>query len=156
MSDPFASTFGMIERSIKEEPGWAVIGVGGKFAYTVGLTDMEHPELIIVGAFPPHMLQGVLNSAGNLIKAGTKLEHGGWYGDVIRSFRVPVLRMLDEHVTNLAFAFRYYGRDRPITALQMFLPDPDGFYPDDAECHADYQMQQIGWCEGTVSRHSLQ
>ena len=57
--------------------GWAATAVfgddiGESFAYTVGLTGFDHPELLLTG-MPPEVAGRLLNGAGERVRSGDPL-----------------------------------------------------------------------------------
>jgi hypothetical protein len=98
-------------------------------AYTVGLTELGHPELVFLGACPETVC-GVLNEVGRRIKAGEQLAHGA-----VLSFDEWPHRVAVEDVPNpgaiLFTANRHYGRpdDDSVPALQLTHDDFNGNFP---------------------------
>ncbi len=49
--------------------------IGESFAYTVGLTGFDHPELLLTG-MPPEVAGRLLNGAGERVRSGDPLRPG--------------------------------------------------------------------------------
>ena len=114
-----------------EQYGWmvqAVFGSGPRrpdLAYTVGLTGLGHPELVVFG-LPVETAHPLLNDLGERVRsgetlaAGTELSFGAW------PHRVHLLSA--PHPDRVLFqATRTYGR--PVPALQAVWDDRSGRFP---------------------------
>jgi hypothetical protein len=124
---------------VVEEHGWAIQTVspaperddGAHFAYTVGITNLGHPELIIVG-LPALVCQQILNRMVLMIKNGrAKFGVGDLVSGLIpgTDYQLkigPVDPELSEN--NLIVAHALY---EDVQALQVIWPDINGRYPDD-------------------------
>lgn len=143
-AERFAAVLEKIRSDI-ERVGWSAIGVfpaAGSdptvvFTYTIGLTEMDHPELVIYG-LPNETAHSLLYSAVEQVRAGVVFEPGQRYGKIIRDFEVYVRDVSDVAEVNAARA--YY--DRPVEALQLVWPDSAGrmpFVDDDVDA-----MTQLG------------
>lgn len=105
---------------------------GPAFAYTVGLFDFGHPELLIFGV-PPGTAAGVLNDLGTRVREGTNLVAG----ELITFAEWPH-RVVPEHVPNpgeIAFsANRHYRRpaNDSVPLLQLSYDDTAGRFPWDS------------------------
>lgn len=133
-------------QSMIDRVGWAVIAVHGTedepaISYTVGLWGrFRHPELVIVGSFHPATAQGVLNSAGALIREGKRLT-SGVYDGIVRNYHVGIQPIPPVNRMRFAVARRLYGDDFEIG--QLFLPDRDGRLPGDPACNARMAAEQV-------------
>lgn len=118
---------------IIEKHGWMIQAVGADagepvFQYTVGLTELQHPEFIIFGLPMTHGGQ-LLNDLGNLVRAGRRFQHGnlvdGLAQDGYRALLVQV-RDTKEHLT---VANALFGTVDPVKALQVVFGDPEHRWP---------------------------
>lgn len=118
-----------------EEHGWMLQGVapvvgqeGHPFTYTVGLTEMDHPEILMMG----YQSAGViLNDMGQRVKDGHVYKAGESYTD-LASFTDGgdmELRLVE------ADAQEFGGIIRTLyptaTGLQVIIPDAQGRFPED-------------------------
>ena len=127
--EPFVELLALIERY-----GWAIRHVMGNpesgaapFSYTVGLTALDHPELVATG-LPFDVAQSSLNSAGLLVKEGAILENGLVTDALSESGTVTFMTATD--VSGLAAVREVYGDN--VHALQLIWPDSSNHYPWDA------------------------
>ncbi|WP_327210233.1 DUF4262 domain-containing protein [Rhizobium leguminosarum] len=147
-----------------ETMDWLVQGVGADaatptFSYSVGLSrKYGHPEIAIVG-FDPELCRQIINEAGNLVR-----DHGA-------DFRTPLLSAGIVQQYDVAFrpvasaSSREKCRagkaildiaDYPL--VQLFFPDPQGFFPWQRRCDRRYAKIQTGFfkLEGELpNRHGL-
>lgn len=102
------------------------------FAYTVGLSELGHPELLILGV-APGTASGVLNDVARRVRAGRSLTPG----DVL-SFDAWPHRVTVESLPNpqaiLFVANDFYERtdDLSVPAFQLTYDDRSGRFPWDA------------------------
>lgn len=99
------------------------------FAYTIGLFELGHPELLILGV-NPNTAAGVLNEASDRVRGGETLlsmhpfKLDGW-AHHMRIESVP-------NPGQIAFgANRYYGRtdETSVPVLQLTYADRNGVFP---------------------------
>lgn len=132
MDDVVTKVSGMIEKN-----RFAVIMVGGSedtpsFAYTVGLTNLNHPELVMVG-LPPALAHQLLNDAGAMLLDGVaEYKDGDRIDHLIRDLPVVVqdLQYPDEL---FGMCCRILGKGN-FRMHQVFMPDPNGKFPWDEDC----------------------
>jgi hypothetical protein len=118
--------------ALMAEHGWAVRSVMAgpddgddvEFAYTVGLTALGHPEVIILG-MPAEHAQTYLNLIGEEVQGGSRFEHGTVTGEFTDD-DAPVVFIRAEDTDRLTAVAEVYGR---IDALQMIWPDSSGHLP---------------------------
>ncbi len=121
-----------------KQHGWLVIGIADArppFAYTVGLWGAyQHPEIILVGPYPPEQGKAILNIIGDRVKAGERLEVGRPYDGIIEhKLQMAQLQMVflevDQQILHEYFgaALAHYNCRFP--ALQAVWPDPQGRFP---------------------------
>jgi hypothetical protein len=113
------------------EHGWAVRHVGpgpepgrAAFSYTVGLTAMGHPEVVITG-LPFDHAQTFLNNVGADVRDGKRFEPGLVTED-LTSPGASVVFLAVSDTTGLTAAKQVYGR---VQAVQMVWPDGAGRLP---------------------------
>lgn len=135
MTNPLDAVMEKVRNNIREH-GVTVIAVGGdtvdgqpvgSFAYTVGLTEVGHPELMIAG-LPFEISQALLNDAATRVRAGEHLSPGQRVDWLLRSYDVVVTDVVTAEV---GVATRLYDRD--IVVRQLVWPDKAGHYPWDED-----------------------
>jgi len=127
-----------IREAIRRE-GWYFVGVEEDeararppFAYTIGLTGLDHPELVVFG-LDPEISRKVLRALARRVLDGSRLDEGdGLQLPVWTShLHLMELRMLamprPEQV--LLWTAATYGPQVPITALQVAWDDGNGRFP---------------------------
>lgn len=115
-----------------ERHGFTAIGVGdpeGTFYYTIGLTDLGHPEILISGLSPANC-HGLLWDMTTKIKAGQKFAAGD-IDDTIGNFPVAFRYLPEEKAKDFCCQALFYYEDKGITPtfLQMVIPDKVGRLP---------------------------
>ncbi|MCV7283733.1 DUF4262 domain-containing protein [Mycolicibacterium wolinskyi] len=113
--------------------GWTVISVfptaeddGVPFAYTVGLSGKQLPELVIYG-LPVSVGHQVLNAfAQQMIEAGRPVKSGQRITDV-RAGDVELVAVEMTNTGHLTMVRRVYGSVS--AAVQLCWPDVDGLFP---------------------------
>lgn len=139
-----------IDASIAEM-GFATVAVGapeGFFAYSVGFTELGHPEVLISGLHPEHC-HPFFWALFDMIKKGKRYQAGE----------------VDTELGNLPVVFRtlhqdaaakfccqaqawYDGSGKTPTFLQMVVPDPAGKLPWQAGYNAEkMRFQRHLWVE---------
>jgi hypothetical protein len=128
---------------LADERGWAMMLVDGpprRWAYTVGLTeDLGSPELIAF--MPVNYAANILHEAQDHIRRGDLVLSDGlrWETPDLKACwrRVHESQYLGLNVFRLAKLRheRRSGRREALTAYQLFLPDHDGRYPWESDCH---------------------
>ncbi|MFI5714054.1 DUF4262 domain-containing protein [Kribbella sp. NPDC051620] len=110
--------------------GWAVrhVGAGDQpgeaaFSYTVGLTALDHPEVVVVG-MPFEHSQGFLNLIGSLVREGRTFLPGTTTHDLTDGSYVAFITVTD--IDELTAVDQIYGS---VEALQMIWPDSRGKMP---------------------------
>ncbi|MFJ2081298.1 DUF4262 domain-containing protein [Micromonospora chokoriensis] len=122
---------------IIDTTGWAVTHVlptdddpdsTAPFAYTVGLTAHDYPELITAG-LPPEVAHSLLNDlASRVYDKAERFTHGQRISDLIADYDAIIIDgpPTDELLPGAAIS--RYGRDH-IRIQQMVWPDPQGRFP---------------------------
>lgn len=142
-----------VQRLIRTH-GWAVQWVegdpkrgkedpeGAPFAYTVGLTDLGHPEIVLSNV-SPELGSQLLNHLGKLVRNGRFFLHGDRPEDAIQPPYLPVFLDASEQYLNIA-TFMY--RPQYLRAIQMVLPDKDHRYPwNDGDESGQRPFHPHGW-----------
>lgn len=110
--------------------GWAVRHVFAVteeqvgFSYTVGLTAMHHPEVVITG-MPEEHAHTFLNLVGDDVRTGKRYQDG-ITTDELTEPGAPVVFIRAEQVDGLVAVEEVYGR---VEALQMVWCDSSGHLP---------------------------
>lgn len=112
--------------------GWHVQHVPGdptlpSLSYTVGLAKWGHPEIVVLG-LQMTVAQSLLNTLGDRVRAGSRLEAGQRLGDVVPSYVCALVAVADTRLLTVANAI-YRGDGPPVAALQLVWPDPSGRFP---------------------------
>jgi hypothetical protein len=130
--------------------GWAVVCVlphdpdddPTVFAYTVGLTAHDHPELIIAG-LPPHTAQALLNNlAGRVYDKAQHFHHGQRIDDLLEGYEAIIVEGAATDVLYPGAAIGRYGTHR-VRLQQLVWPDPHGRYPWDDDYSQDPRLQPL-------------
>ena len=124
-------------REIIRRNGWKIQYVLGEgrhpaFAYTVGLSGFDHPELIVF-TLPPAEAAGVLNNLGERVRAGRRLGTGGPLGfGKAWPHRVRLLTVRPTACANYLLEANSLYRSldgTPVPALQAVFDSPAGVFP---------------------------
>jgi len=115
--------------------GWSVTMVmptdddpGTPFAYTVGLTGHDLPELIIAG-LPPRVAHTLLNDlAGLVLDQGLRFGHGQRISFLLAGYDAVIIDGPATDVLYPGAAYDRYGTDR-VRLQQVVWPDPQGRFP---------------------------
>ena len=132
-----------IDALIKEH-GWALQGVfprtaadGPQFTYTVGLTEFNHPELIIMSL--PYEVAGVmLNAMGRRVRAGERFTAGQTLLEV-GNLAMKTVDVVDTR-PYFGVARRKYHRVR---AVQVVWPDKNSRFPWEPGYEFDPSVQPL-------------
>jgi Domain of unknown function (DUF4262) len=103
-----------------DDPGWA---------FTIGLfRTFGHPEVVVFG-LESGAMHAILNSVGELVRAGTVLSDGSETGEVLERYRCR-FRSVDRfwYPYVLGYATWFYGGSE-FPAVQLFWPDKLHRYP---------------------------
>jgi hypothetical protein len=129
------------------EHGWAVQSVGGgelpgevPFAYTVGLSTLGHPELIMQGMPHPYA-HHYLNDFGEEIRKGTKFLPDTT-STVVSGEEAPFAFITAVDTSQLLAVEHIYGS---VDALQVIWPDSAGKLPwDDGYANPPWVQPFLG------------
>lgn len=128
-----------------ERCGFTAIGVPspqGTFYYSIGLTDLGHPEILISGLAPTNC-HGLLWEVVRKIKAGGKFA-AGQVDETIGNFPVA-FRYLPESAAQefcCQALFYYEDQGKTPTFLQMVIADQHGVLPWQDGYDAEYMKYQ--------------
>jgi len=118
-------------QNVIAEHGWAVLNVMAgarpdevRFSYTIGLTALGHPEVIILG-MPPEPAHEFLNLIGDEVRQGSRFEPGTVTGEFTDE-EAPVAFISVEDAGRLTAVHEIYGL---VEAVQMVWPDSTGRLP---------------------------
>jgi hypothetical protein len=117
-------------RRVVDRFGWAVLHGGGsgpgdpRWSYTVGLTGLEHPEVIVVG-LPFEAAETYLNLVGEAVRAGARFSPGV-VTTALTDADSPVVFLQVADTSRLAVAEQFSGS---LEALQLVWPDSTGKLP---------------------------
>ncbi len=120
--------------------GWSVVMVGpvrteriAPFAYTIGLSRLGSPELIIVGIDIP-VAGRILTKVATLVRNGTRIDQGLLPGILLGDYVLDMREMSalhhDAYLGRLPWFHEHFGTG-PLRVLQAVWPDDLGRYPDD-------------------------
>lgn len=131
-----------VHRTITQN-GHAIQYVAGTppWAYTIGLTDNDHPELITFG-LAPRSSNLVLNQTATLLANGS-ITPSAPYRLSPEGAPLMLIKVRDEELTSEHFAVlrRFYDLHR-ITALQVVISDPQHRFPWDEDVTPDFKRAQ--------------
>jgi hypothetical protein len=139
-----------VDRKVMEDilrEGWSDIAVFPTrddptgtlpFNYTIGLAELNHPDLIVMGLDNRQMhmvLVGVVDS----IKEGQVFHPNTYYGQVLVGLRVAFVQVDDplHHDYPMNMVERFYGE---VHALQLVWPDTQDRFP----WHPDFDLKFVG------------
>lgn len=104
--------------------GWAVVPVGDRpssaWAYTIGLAEVNHPELTVVG-MDVEQAAGHLNSLAVLISGGRKFLDGEEVAVGAKRFTLASVPFHHLETDRFAFWVNYYGALGPPYPEPRFL-----------------------------------
>jgi hypothetical protein len=132
--------------------GWAVVMVGAAgptdpegeappFAYTVGLSERSHPELMLMG-FAPNLAQPILNAAAKRVKEGVRFCDMSADDRVVQGYSVMFRSVGADHARRWARVASERRRTGTFELLQLFVPDSRGLFPWQAGCDPEYARVQ--------------
>ena len=110
------------------------------FNYTVGLVEMSHPDLIIMGMGNQQM-HGVLSSAVQTIEEGTMFRANTFSDQVLVDYDVAFVEVDDPtgEPYPMSMTRRLYGT---VQALQIVWPDMNGRFPWHSDFDPRYKEHQ--------------
>src|SRR5690606_31648419 len=110
-------------------------GPGTPFAYTVGLTEANHPELLIAGLDEVTSMD-MLNRLAVRVRLGRlRLSHGQHLSALLTGHDTVIVEGPASHTLSPATAHARYGRGK-VTLAQVVWPCPHHRFPwQDGYCH---------------------
>lgn len=116
-----------------DQYGWAVRHVvpppdddTAGLSYTVGLTAMDHPEVVVQG-LPADAANAFLNDVGQQVRDGVRFAAGQVTTALTDDERPMAFIAIDDELTDeLTVAGQLYGA---VQALQLVWPDAAGVFP---------------------------
>lgn len=98
------------------------------FAYTVGLTGHDLPELVIAG-LEPHLSYTLLNGLAVRVRyRAERLTHGQRVANLIADYDVAIVEGPATEALHPQTAYARYGADR-VRLQQIVWPDEHGRFP---------------------------
>jgi hypothetical protein len=122
-----------------DEYGQHVQGVFGEgdilpFFYTIGLTEQELPELLLIGGFAPEDGAAVLNWLGEAMRERGRPFNDGEIMDWGGRLPVKVVDAGDEARNEYVIqAGEFYQTDQ-VRVMQVLIPDTEGRFPGEPGC----------------------
>ena len=137
------------QREHIDRAGWSVVAVlptlnepGTAFAYTVGLTAHDFPELLIAGLHP-NIAHTLLNTlAAPVWDRAERYEHGQRITDLLAAHHVVIVDGPASVALFPGAAVALYGRDR-VRLQQVVWPDPRGHFPWELAYHLGPEVQPV-------------
>lgn len=123
--------------AIIEKHGYAVQSVmdNPSMSYTVGLTDLCLPELVMVGVPIPSM-QAIINEAVARMQSTQPFAPGQLQSELanlpLRIDAVHISQVLGRLYMLIGYEKRRQRQVTELKVLQLVWPDQDGRYPDDS------------------------
>ncbi len=96
-------------------------------AKTHGMDRYGHKEFQIVLQIDHKMVTYILNSLGVRVQTGKKFQSGDSVSEILQGYDIRLQEFFE-------------GEE---SVLRVLLPDPNGKFPDDAECDCIYSMQNL-------------
>jgi hypothetical protein len=120
--------------------GWAVTAVlpepgEAPYAYTVGLTELGAPELVITG-LPHDIAHALLNDAADRVhEHGARWCHRQRIHDLLSGLDAVIIDGAAHELIHPGTAYARYGQQR-VRLQQIVWPDPRGRFPwEDGHAH---------------------
>jgi Domain of unknown function (DUF4262) len=115
--------------------GWAVTAVlpdpgEAPYAYTVGLTELDAPELVITGLHHD-IAHALLNDAAQRAHDGTRWRHRQRVADLLAGYDAVIIDGTAHDLIVPGTAHARYGAEH-VRLQQVVWPDPDGHHPWDS------------------------
>jgi len=130
-----------------EKFGWTVLLLEAtdylpSFAYTVGLwKNYNHPEIISFG-LTTKTLHLILNDAGEIAKAGQRIEVGKNYDDFFENSNTQFVNVDNRNITDyFGHAINFYDTIN-FPAIQLVWTDRNNKFPWDKDYEEDFEHRQ--------------
>ncbi len=117
--------------------GWSGMSVGARegcpaFEYTVGLTRIGHPELVVFG-LSPGTRHGLLSKFVRCVESGSRFREGDRCSDVVPGSAFAVCQVHERHFADhVGYAMWYHRAEAlpgELEVLQIVWPDEAGLFP---------------------------
>jgi hypothetical protein len=136
-------------RGLVEQHGWVCQSVFPSedecgFTYTIGLSKkFHHPEVFVVGVGSHELQQDVLNSIGSQIRDGHRFTSPAIFK--LPNFDVDFASgpVIPQHLVRNYSGIGATLLRGSFEAIQLYLPDPEGFFPWDANVKPIYRELQM-------------
>src|SRR5690606_2539062 len=116
---------------------------GLNYSYSVGFSQkFKHPEVMIVGVGDEKLHLQLINAYGDMLKTARRPEPSSYvdlpgFGITFAVGPVVAKELVRPHA---GFGTELLGG--PFDAMQLYLPDPKGLFPWDANVHPIYREAQ--------------
>jgi len=130
-----------------EKFGWTVVLLEAtdylpSFAYTVGLwKNYNHPEIISFG-LTIKTLHLILNDAGEIAKAGQKIEVGKNYDDFFENSDTQFLKVDNRNISDYFGQAISYYMTTDFPAIQLVWTDRNNKFPWDKDYEEEFEFRQ--------------
>jgi hypothetical protein len=144
MASAFGALQAQVDRSIANR-GWALVSTMGypSMTYTVGLTEkFNHPEFVIAGNFPLHIMSAVIENAVGALEQGYKFNGYSQVDGLIAAGPVGCKAIRPDELTRMRIAKE---RTPSFQAIQLVLPDQEGHLPWQEGCAPYWLQAQPAW-----------
>lgn len=116
-----------------EQHGWASMHVGASeefpnFTYTIGFSDLNHPEIILTG-LAPAVAQGILSGIYHEIKEQGVTFKDGDTVEKLANLPIHFLQVSEANKRNTCFLTHDHYGYWNFSVLQMIWPDAEGNFP---------------------------
>lgn len=117
----------------------------GFWYYTVGLTALDHPELMMSGP-TPEVATPILNDLAGRIRAGSRYHEADTIDDVVVGYPVTFVEV-DRLELFPPSMVKVFFPDLPVRALQVVMPDSQGrfWYEDGYSMGAAQDLMFTDW-----------
>lgn len=113
------------------------------YTYSIGLSKtLKHPEIFIVGAGDHRLRLELINAFGRMLKSAGFPEPSSYVDlpDFRNTFALGPVIPQEEVRPHARFGTELLGK--PFSAIQLYLPDPNGLFPWDEGVHPVYRAAQ--------------
>jgi hypothetical protein len=113
---------------------------GASFIYTIGNHLKNLPEFLCIGRFAPNAMAEGLNVISALQEHHGKPFAEGALIDLGGQVPVKVRKCTDAVKSEFTIQAGQYFKSEDYEVYQMLIPDIDGLYPDDPQCHPSFKV----------------
>jgi hypothetical protein len=129
--------------------GWTSISVGfdkdaPAFTYSVGFTEtFSSPEVVFLGIRPETAQSLISSMATQLLNKDIKIpQKDARMPHVIKDFDVKVRHIHQDMAGDIARIAARRSWPKPVSLVQIILPDQGGKFPGEAGCNPSYEKMQ--------------